>query len=71
MWWFGSAWIPGAHQSCSITLLLSWAKKKYSEILMNQEKERREYSLIAVQGKTENYWGNLGKIVYYQIRVGQ
>lgn len=71
MWWFDSGWIPGAHQSCSITLL-SWTEKwKYSKNLMNREKERTEHSSIPVKGKRESYWGNLGKIIYYQIRVGE
>lgn len=70
MWWFGSGWIPDAHQSRSITLLLSWTeKRKYSESLVNQEKERREHSPIPVKGKTDATWGKL--FITNKIRIGQ
>lgn len=70
MWWFSSGWIPDAHQSCSITLFLSSPeKRKYSESVMNKEKEKRDHSPIPIKSKRK-LLGNLGEIIYYQIRVG-
>jgi len=41
VWWVDPDWMPGAHQSCSITLLLSSIReRKYNEGFVSQDKDR-------------------------------
>ena len=41
MWWVDPGWTPGAHQSHSITHLLSWTgERKHNERFMGQDKDR-------------------------------
>ena len=42
LWWVDPGWMPGAHQSRSITLLLSWTgeRRKYDERLVGRDKDR-------------------------------
>ena len=41
VWWVDPGWTPGAHQSRSITPLLSWTgERKYNERLMGLDKDR-------------------------------
>jgi len=40
LWWVNTGWMSGAHQSRSITLLLSWTgERKYNERLMGWDKD--------------------------------
>lgn len=55
LWWFG--WMPGAHQSCSITPLFDWrGEKKFNERLTAEVKAGRDHSPITVMGKTNSAW---------------
>ena len=41
LWWVDPGWMPGAHQSCSITPLLSWTgERKYNKSLVGRDKDR-------------------------------
>lgn len=41
VWWADSGWIPSAHQSHSIGLLLNWTEeRKCQERLMGLDKDR-------------------------------
>ena len=62
LWWVDAGWTPGAHQSCSITPLLSWAGgRKYNQRLMAQH-EDRERSLTHDCHRQNS--PSLGKLAY-------
>lgn len=41
LWWVNPGWMPGIHQSCSVTSLLSWSEeRKYNEKPAGPDKDR-------------------------------
>lgn len=44
LWWANPGWIPGAHKSCLIPFLLSWAgERKCNERFMGWDKDRKTF----------------------------
>ena len=72
LWWADPGWMPSAHQSCSITPLLSWTgERKYNKRLVGRGKDRERSLSNYHHGQNRL---NLGKkLIYFitsQISVG-
>ena len=67
LWLVDPGWMPGAHQSRSITHLLGWTgERKYNKELVGRDKDRRDHSSIIVTGKTDSAWGKLTQFITNQ-----
>ena len=65
LWWVDLDWTPGAHQSLSITSLLSWTgRRKYNKKLIGQHENRTITDQLLSWAKQTR----LGEIcfIYYQ-----
>ena len=60
VWWVDPGWMPGAHQSCSITPppQLDGGRKKYNKRFMGWDKDREITQQLTFTGKTDSAWGN-------------
>ena len=59
LWRIDPGWMPGAHQSCSITPLLSWTEgENITKGSWVKIRTGRDDSPITVMGKTDSTWQN-------------
>ena len=64
VWWVDPGWMPGPHQSHSITPLLNWTgERKLNERLVGRDKDRERSLTNYHHGQNRL---DLGKLVYYQ-----
>jgi len=60
MGWVNPGWTPGAHQSRSITALLSWTEeRKIQQKACRLRQGQGDHAAITITAKTDLTWGEI------------